>query len=88
MSGDSHSCLKFHVYVGGEIPGIAGVSRKRVQLSYLVLPLLYHVLLFIAIDGEFLEVPLCHNMRTPADFKILSALIICLPCSKYVLDRP
>ena len=57
MSGKSHSCLKFHVYVGGGSPKIADVSRKRVQLSYLVLPLLYHVLLFNAIDGEFLEVP-------------------------------
>ena len=58
MSGESHSCLKFHVYVGGGSPEIAGVSRKRVQLSYLVLPLLYHVLLLIAIAEEFLEVPI------------------------------
>jgi hypothetical protein len=33
MSGESHSCLKFHVYVGVGGPEIAGVSRKRVQLS-------------------------------------------------------
>jgi hypothetical protein len=25
--------------------------------SFLVLPLLYHILLFMALDGEFLEVP-------------------------------
>ena len=63
MSGESHSCLKFHVYVGGGSHGIAGVSRKRVQLSYLVLPLLYHILLVIAIDGEFLEVPCINSLR-------------------------
>ena len=33
MSGESHSCLKFHVYVGVGSPEIAGVSRKRVLLS-------------------------------------------------------
>ena len=79
MSGESHSGLKFHVYVGVESPEIAGVSRKRVQLSRgsllsakkrvatkvvnqvrqpdLVMPILYHILLAFAIDGEFLEVP-------------------------------
>ena len=34
MSGESHSCLKFHVYARVGSPQIAGVSRKRVQLSY------------------------------------------------------
>ena len=38
MSGESHSCLKFHVYVGVGSPEIAGVSRKRVQLSRDSLP--------------------------------------------------
>ena len=57
QSGESHSFLDFHVHIGVGSPDIAGVSRKRVQLSYLVLPLLYHILLVIAIDGEFLEVP-------------------------------
>ena len=39
---------------------ISSANREicfMLEPTFLVLPLLYHVLLFMAIDGEFLEVP-------------------------------
>jgi len=53
--------------------------------SFLVLPLLYHILLFIAIDGEFLEVPFIFLLGHSTILHVVFLIVFSMIALGYVL---